>query len=59
MGEVSLPESFEFRARRPEQEQKITGGDIFRIESVTTYPRDYAETTEVAAEVFLKSEVNP
>jgi flavodoxin len=28
--------------------QKITGGDLFHIESVTAYPEDYAETTEVA-----------
>jgi flavodoxin len=28
--------------------QKITGGDIFHIEPVTAYPKDYTETTEVA-----------
>ncbi len=28
--------------------QKITGGDMFHIESVTVYPKDYTETTEVA-----------
>lgn len=28
--------------------QKITGGDMFHIESVTAYPEDYTETTEVA-----------
>ncbi len=28
--------------------QKITGGDMFHIESVTAYPNDYTETTEVA-----------
>jgi flavodoxin len=28
--------------------QKITGGDMFHIESVTAYPKDYTETTEVA-----------
>ncbi|HTP03807.1 MAG TPA: flavodoxin [Nitrospirota bacterium] len=28
--------------------QKITGGDIFHIESVIAYPKDYTETTEVA-----------
>lgn len=28
--------------------QKITGGDLFHIETVTTYPKDYTETTEVA-----------
>lgn len=28
--------------------QKITGGDMFHIKSVTAYPKDYTETTEVA-----------
>ncbi|MGO9611672.1 MAG: flavodoxin [Dissulfurispiraceae bacterium] len=28
--------------------QKIMGGDMFHIESVTAYPKDYSETTEVA-----------
>ncbi len=28
--------------------QKITGGDMFHIESATAYPEDYTETTEVA-----------
>jgi flavodoxin len=28
--------------------QKITGGDMFHIESVTAYPIDYTEATEVA-----------
>jgi flavodoxin len=28
--------------------QKITGGDLFHIESVKSYPKDYTETTEVA-----------
>lgn len=28
--------------------QKITGGTMFHIESVTAYPKDYTETTEVA-----------
>jgi len=28
--------------------QKITKGDMFHIESVTAYPKDYTETTEVA-----------
>jgi flavodoxin len=28
--------------------QKIAGGDMFHIESVTGYPKDYTETTEVA-----------
>lgn len=30
--------------------QKITGGDLFRIEAVHAYPADYIETTEVAKE---------
>src|SRR5512143_1152427 len=28
--------------------QKITGGDMYHIESVTAYPKDYTEATEVA-----------
>lgn len=28
--------------------QKITRGDMFHIETVTAYPKDYTETTEVA-----------
>lgn len=28
--------------------QKKTGGDLFHIESVAAYPKDYTETTEVA-----------
>ena len=28
--------------------QKKTGGDLFPIESVTAYPKDYTETTDVA-----------
>ncbi|ACL16934.1 flavodoxin [Methanosphaerula palustris] len=28
--------------------REITGGDLFHIESVTAYPEDYTETTEVA-----------
>jgi flavodoxin len=28
--------------------QKITGGDLFHIETVSAYPNDYTETTEVA-----------
>jgi flavodoxin len=28
--------------------QKITGGDLFHIESVAAYPKDYTDTTEVA-----------
>ncbi len=27
--------------------QKITGGDLFQIEPVTAYPKDYTKTTEV------------
>jgi len=30
--------------------QKLTGGDIFRIDTVKTYPEGYQETTEVAKE---------
>jgi flavodoxin len=28
--------------------QKRTGGDLFHIETVTAYPKDYIETTEIA-----------
>lgn len=28
--------------------QEITGGDMFHIDSITPYPEDYTETTEVA-----------
>jgi flavodoxin len=28
--------------------QRMTGGDMFHIESVTAYPKDYTEATEVA-----------
>src|SRR5512137_2627680 len=28
--------------------REMTGGDLFRIEAVKTYPADYTETTEVA-----------
>jgi len=28
--------------------RKITGGDMFHIESVTAYPKDYTEATEVS-----------
>ena len=28
--------------------RRMTGGDMFHIESITAYPKDYAETTEVA-----------
>jgi len=38
--------------------QKITGGDIFHIESVTAYPTDYTETTEVARNE-LRAKVRP
>ncbi len=30
--------------------QKLTGGDIFRIDPVTSYPQGYQEATEVARE---------
>jgi len=29
--------------------QKITGGDLFEIDTVKIYPKDYTETTKVAA----------
>jgi flavodoxin len=35
--------------------QKITGGDLFRIESVNPYPVDYTETTDVAKEELRTS----
>jgi flavodoxin len=38
--------------------QKITGGDMFHIESVTVYPKDYTETTEVAKNE-LRSNARP
>ena len=28
--------------------RKKTGGDLFHIETVTAYPKDYTETTEIA-----------
>lgn len=34
--------------RVSEEIQRITGGDLFRIEPVTPYPTDYTECTEVA-----------
>ncbi|MBC7960251.1 MAG: flavodoxin [Vallitaleaceae bacterium] len=30
--------------------QEMIGGDLFQIETVTPYPKDYTETTEVAQE---------
>lgn len=38
--------------------QRIMGGDLFHIESVTAYPKDYAETTEVAKNE-LRAKVRP
>ena len=38
--------------------QKITGGDMFHIESVTAYPKDYTETTEVAKDE-LRAKARP
>jgi flavodoxin len=38
--------------------QKIMGGDMFHIEPVTAYPKDYTETTEVAKEE-LKAKARP
>jgi len=38
--------------------QKIVRGDLFYIESVTAYPKDYAETTEVAKNE-LRSKARP
>jgi flavodoxin len=37
---------------------KIAGGDMFHIESVTAYPKDYTEATEVAKEE-LKAKARP
>ena len=34
--------------RMAQEIQRITGGDLFRIEPVTPYPTDYTECTEVA-----------
>jgi flavodoxin len=38
--------------------QKIVGGDMFHIESVIAYPKDYVETTEVARNE-LRSKARP
>ena len=38
--------------------QKIAGGNLFHIESVTAYPKDYTEATEVAKEE-LKAKARP
>src|SRR5574341_116620 len=38
--------------------QRIMGGYLFHIESVTAYPKDYAETTEVAKNE-LRAKVRP
>jgi flavodoxin len=38
--------------------QKITGGDLFHIESVIPYPKDYTETTEVA-KTELRTKARP
>lgn len=38
--------------------QKLTGGVLFRINTVKTYPEDYMETTEVAKEE-LRSNARP
>ncbi len=38
--------------------QKIIGGDMFHIETVTAYPKDYTETTEVAKNE-LKTKARP
>ncbi len=38
--------------------QKITGGDMFHIESVTAYPKDYTEATEVAKDE-LRAKARP
>ncbi|GFZ30784.1 flavodoxin [Clostridium zeae] len=35
--------------------QKITESDIFRIESISTYPKDYHETTDVAKKELRES----
>jgi flavodoxin len=35
-------------ARFAEKIQKLTGGDLFRIETVVEYPEDYTECTDVA-----------
>jgi len=38
--------------------EKLTGGDVFRIETVKKYPEGYQETTEVAKEE-LRRNVRP
>ncbi len=38
--------------------QKKTGGDLFHIETVATYPKDYMETTE-AAKNELRAKARP
>jgi len=38
--------------------QKKTGGDLFHIETVATYPKDYTETTEVA-KIELRTKARP
>lgn len=38
--------------------QEITGGDMFHIEAVKSYPEDYTETTEVA-QVELRANARP
>jgi flavodoxin len=38
--------------------QEMTGGDLFHIEPVKTYPADYTETTEVAQEE-LRAKARP
>lgn len=38
--------------------QKLTGGDLFKINTVKTYPTDYTETTEVAQRE-LRQNVRP
>lgn len=38
--------------------QEITGGDMFHIEAVKSYPKDYTETTEVA-QVELRANARP
>jgi len=38
--------------------QKLTGGDIYRIETLKTYPEGYEETTEVARQE-LRENVRP
>lgn len=35
--------------------QALAGGDLFRIETVKTYPEDYTETTEVARDELRRS----